>query len=83
MQELIQELVDKTGLTEEKAQQVATTALNFIKSKLPSGIADKLEGIVSGQFDVSSLSGNVEGGVEGGLNKLKSMFGDNKDTSNL
>ncbi len=82
MQELIKELVDKTGLSEEKAQQVAATALNFFKSKLPAGIADKLEGLVSGQSDVSSLSGSVEGGAEGGLNKLKSMFGGSKDTSN-
>lgn len=76
MQALINELVEKAGLSEESAQKAVDTTINFIKTKLPPGFSDKLEDLLTGKFDLSSMFGG--GGTKGDdspLDKLSGMFG--------
>ncbi len=78
MKELINELVGKAGLSEESAQKAVETTINFVKSKLPPFLSDKVEDLISGKFDMSSLLGGFGGGKEGEespLDKLTGMFG--------
>ena len=78
MQELIKELVEKAGLTEESAKKAVETTVAFIKTKLPAGLSDKVEGLLSGGFDLSSMfGGSKESDTSDAnpLDKLKGLFG--------
>jgi hypothetical protein len=57
----MQAIRERTGLDEAKASQVATVAIDFIKTKLPEQVAPLLDGQAP---DAGSL-GNVLGGFFG------------------
>ncbi len=67
MNELINTIMEKTGLDQEKATKAAETAVGFIKERMPGQFGAQLD----------SLLGSGE--AEGTLGKLKgkagSMFG--------
>jgi len=79
MQELIKELIEKVGLSPEKAEQAVSATVSFVKSKLPEGLSDKVEGLLSGNFDLGGLfgGGDSDSDSDGGspLDSLKNMFG--------
>jgi len=62
MNELINQIAQRTGIGEDKARQAAETAISFLKQRLP--------GSVSGHLD-SFLQG---GGAEGMKDKLGGVF---------
>ena len=61
-QELVKVIRERTGLDEAMAQQVATTVIEFLKTKLPPEMASMLEG---GAPDTSA-AGGLLGGLFGG-----------------
>jgi len=78
MQELIKELMDKAGLTEESAKKAVDTTVNFVKAKLPAGLSDKVEGLLNGNLDLGSMFGASNNAADAGsnpLDKLKGLFG--------
>ena len=48
MEELIQKISDKTGISVDQAKGAVETMLEHFKEKLPSGIGEKLESFVQG-----------------------------------
>lgn len=68
MQELIELLVSKFGISEDLARQIVPTVINFLKDKLPAPIASQLEGLLSGQGGEGGLGGMLGGlgGILGG-----------------
>jgi uncharacterized protein (DUF2267 family) len=66
MDELIQLVADKVGLSEAQAKQAVDTVLGFLKDKLPAPIAGQIEAALEG--DVSGL-GDVAGSLGGLLGK--------------
>ena len=66
MNELINLIVQKTGISQENAQKAAQTAIDFIKSKLPAPVASQVDAVVGGE-----MSGAA--GQAGEM--LKSKFG--------
>jgi len=78
MQELINELVQKAGLSPESAEKATVVMVNFMKGKLPAGFSDKVESLLAGDFDLGSMFG---GGASSSttednpLDKLKGLFG--------
>lgn len=46
--DLIQAIVDKTGLSAEKAAAAAKSAVDFLKDMLPAEIASQIDGVLSG-----------------------------------
>jgi hypothetical protein len=76
MQELIKELVEKVGLSEEAAQKAIDTTMNFVKGKLPPMFSDKLDDIMNGKFDLASMfgGGKSDGAGDSPLDKLKNLF---------
>lgn len=63
MNELINVVVQKTGLSQEQATQAVTAVIGFLKTKLPAPIAAHLDSFVAG-------------GASGGLGLLESEAGE-------
>lgn len=49
MNEVIQRLIEKTGLPEDKAAMAVQTVIGFLKEKLPGPLAAQIDSIVDGQ----------------------------------
>lgn len=71
MQELVKELMEKANLDESQATKAAEVALAFLKSKVPPAFQDKMDDILAGNFDMSSLMGMISNPMD----MLKGMFG--------
>jgi uncharacterized protein (DUF2267 family) len=65
MDELIKQVVSKTGISEDQARTAVTTVLGFIKDKLPAPIASQIDNAMTGDG----------GGVGGTLGDLASKAG--------
>lgn len=70
MNELVNAIAQKTGISQENAQKAAQAAIDFLKSKLPAPIAGQLDAILAG--NMSGLSGQAGEMLKG---KLGSAFG--------
>ncbi len=75
MNELIQRLIDRTGLPEEKAMMAADTVLGFLKEKLPGPVGAQIDGLMNGGgsggndgsfADKAASMGSNLGGMFGG-----------------
>jgi hypothetical protein len=69
MQELIQQIIDKTGIPADKAQQVLGVVAGFVKNKFPAmgGQIDSLLGTGGGTAAPADKSGDDEAGLLGGI----------------
>lgn len=74
MNELVQMVTQKTGISQDKAQQAVEVIINHLKSRLPGPIASHLDQFTGG----GSSSSNLESEA---ANKLGSMFGGEKKAS--
>lgn len=63
MDELINLVTKKTGLSQKQATQAVETVLDFLKQKLPAPVASQIDGVLKG------------GGSEGMLGKLGGLLG--------
>lgn len=67
MNELVQMVTQKTGISEDKARQAVEVVIGHLKSRLPGPIASQLDSFTGGgsgntQNDASSMLGNMLGG---------------------
>jgi hypothetical protein len=60
MDELVNLVAKKAGLSQDQAKAAVTTVINFIKGKLPAPIASQIDGVLGG----GSTSG-VKGAIGG------------------
>lgn len=68
MNEIIQRMIDKTGLPEDKAAAAVETVTGFLKEKLPPPMASQIDNLMG--------SGSDGAGQSGGLGaRIGSMFG--------
>ncbi len=42
MDQLIKQITDRTGITEDQAKQAVETVLTFLKGRLPAGLGSQL-----------------------------------------
>ena len=65
MNELINQIVEKTGVPADKAQQVLSVVAGFVKQKFPAigGQIDSVLGTGSGQGGNASANGNPLGDI--------------------
>ncbi len=70
MDELIQQVAQKTGLPPETAKKAADAVIGFLKDKLPEGVGGQLEKLVSGGGGDGAPAGLSEIGK-----KLGGLFG--------
>jgi uncharacterized protein (DUF2267 family) len=66
MQELINQVAQRTGLAPDKAKIAVETVLNFAKTRLPAPIATQLE---------SALAGGGTGELAGASKGMGGSFG--------
>jgi hypothetical protein len=65
MNELVNLIVQKTGISQENAQKAAQTAIDFLKTKLPAPLAGQVDAVLAG--DLSGLAGQAEEMLKGKL----------------
>jgi hypothetical protein len=67
MNELVNIIVQKTGISQENAQRAAQAAIDFLKSKLPAPIASHVDAVLAGDLSgVASQAGEMLKGKLGG-----------------
>jgi uncharacterized protein (DUF2267 family) len=66
MDELINQVAQRTGLAPDKARMAVDAVLGFLKTRLPAPIASQLD---------SALSGSAAGGMADAVKGLGSRFG--------
>ena len=80
MDELIKQVVERTGISESQAQTAVTTVLGFLKTRLPEPIAGQLDGFLGG---AAGAAGGAAGGLAGQagdlLGGIGGMFGGKKE----
>lgn len=65
MDELKKQLAEKLGLSEDISQQAVDMVLGFVKDKLPEGMQDMVDSVMSGEMP----------DTDGLLDKAKGLFG--------
>ncbi len=64
MNEITHLVAQKTGLSEDKAQQAAEVVINYLRNKLPGPLASQLDHLTGAAGDTQQ-SGGVLGGMFG------------------
>jgi hypothetical protein len=76
LDELVNRVAERTGLSEEQARTAAETVIGFLKERLPAPVAGALDGAVQGG---ETGSGGMMDQAGGMLGNLGGMFGGNKE----
>lgn len=67
MEELVTQVVEKTGISEEQARTAIETVANFLKEKLPESVSPYIDqalgmaGSAAGNIDVGSIASALGG----------------------
>jgi hypothetical protein len=70
MDQLINQITARTGITHDQAQQAVDTVLNFLKSQLPAPLAGQIDGLLGG-----AGGANIAQQAEQALGGIGGMFG--------
>lgn len=76
MDELVNQVVQKTGISQDQANQAVQTVIGFLKDRLPGPIGSQLDGVLSGQGGAGGIAGQA-GQALGGLGNMVGGSGDN------
>ena len=71
MDELVRQVAERTGISEEQARGAVETVVGFLKDRLPAPIAGQLDAVVGNNED------NNEGEVTDLTSGLGGIFGGN------
>lgn len=66
MDELINQVVQKAGISQDQARVAVNTVVGFLKDKLPGPIASQLDNVLGGQRgsgDIAGRAGQAMGGL--------------------
>ncbi|MCU0494014.1 MAG: DUF2267 domain-containing protein [Chloroflexaceae bacterium] len=75
MEQLVQLVQQKTGMSAEQAQTAVTTVIGFLKEKLPAPVAGQIDGVMgmaggaAGASDMMNQAKGMLGGLMGGDKK--------------
>ena len=69
MNEIIQRLMDKTGLPEDKATAAVDAVVGFLKEKLPGPIGSQIDSLLAGGTGVGDKLGGMAKGLGGTFSK--------------
>ena len=68
MEELVKQVAQRTGISEDNARTAVTTVLGFLKDKLPAPIASQIDSVIGSGQEHGGAVGDVASAV-GGLLK--------------
>ncbi len=68
MEELIRQVTQRAGISEEQARTAVQTVMGYLQNNLPAGISQQLGGLLGG-------AGSVGGGVAGGVGDIVGGLG--------
>lgn len=77
MDELINMVTQKTGISADQARTAVETVINHLKTVLPEPLGSQLDSFLSG-----GASGQGSGGLGGALGSVESMLGGQNPGSN-
>ena len=77
MEELIRQVTERAGISEEQARSAVNTVIGYLRTNLPAGLAGPLDSVLGGGAagaggSLADQAGNLVGGLGG-------MLGGNKD----
>ena len=73
MNELVQLLQQKIGLSQDVAEKVVDTVVGFLKTKLPEPMASGLDSLLGGGASTEAAAGDAAADAGGIMDKAKSM----------
>ena len=73
MDELIKQVSERTGISQDQARTAVNTVLGFLKDKLPAPIAGQLDGLIG---DGASAAGGAADGAAGAVVDIANKIGD-------
>jgi hypothetical protein len=73
MNELVQVVQQKTGLSPEMAQKVVETITGYLKTKLPAPMAAGLDSLLGSASGAAEGGGDAAEGAGGMMDKAKAM----------
>lgn len=67
MDQIVQQVVDRTGISHEQAQQAVQVVMGFLREKLPAPVASQVDSLLGGQptGDVAQQAMGALGGMFG------------------
>jgi nucleoid DNA-binding protein len=68
MQELIQQIVERAGISEDAATQAVSAVIDYVKQHAPAPIASQLENYITGDTAASAV-GAAKGALGGMFGK--------------
>lgn len=63
MDQLIDQLVDRVGLTRDQAQQTVEAVESFLKEKLPTDVMEQIDGAIGAVGDVAGDAAGAAAGA--------------------
>ena len=75
MDELIRQVTERTGISEQQARTAVETVLGFLKTRLPAPIAGHLDSFTGGGSAPAGEGGGLAGQAGDVLGGLGGMFG--------
>ncbi len=70
MDQLIAQITQRTGISDEQAKQAVETVMTFIKAKLPEPLASQVDGVLGGSGSpLDSITDQLPGGLGGMFGK--------------
>jgi uncharacterized protein (DUF2267 family) len=76
MDELIKQVVERTGISESQARTAVETVVGFLKERLPAPIASHVDGALGAAGGAAGTIADKAGDMLGGLG---GVFGGNKE----
>ena len=73
MEELIRQVRERTGISEEQARTAVQTVMGYLQNNLPAGVSQQVSGLLGGAggAGIADRAGDIVGGLGG-------MFGGGK-----
>ena len=68
MDELVQQVAQKTGLPHDQAKAAVDTVISMLKEKLPAPLAGEIDAVLGGG-DITKTAGDLAGGLGGMFGK--------------
>jgi hypothetical protein len=79
MNELVQIVQQKSGLGEAQSVEIVRAVVEFVKTKLPAGLASHVDGLVGdlggGTTPAATETASADAGAGGMLSSVLNMFG--------